>query len=388
MDIKELESLFQKNLDPISKKLEGLEAEGKTLASRLEAIEKMPLDKAVAPYINVIPKEYLGRKLHKQAQFIRELAGKSPAMFEAFCSEEKVDAFVKSMLNFICKATMNETTGSQGAYLVPDEFQWDIIRLAENQSYALQLATILTMNSDQLYVPAELTRPTMAWKGESVQMSQADATLAQVNLQAKKLTGYTAVTNELLQDSAIDVVGLITKQMAYGTAVELDNQMINGTGDPVSGLGTSAVTNIVNTATGAMSAITASDLSLLISKLAQGDLVNARMLVGRLALHYIRSLKDTNGQPIFANPGMNVPGTIYGFPYALTENIANTDGAAKLMGVFGDFKKFIIARRQGSMVLESNPYSRFDYNETQFRMVTRWAMAIGRASAFARITTP
>ena len=388
MDIKELESLFQKNLDPISKKLEWLEAEGKTLASRLEKIEKMPLDKAVAPYINVIPKEYLGRKLHKQAQFIRELAGKSPAMFEAFCSEEKVDAFVKSMLNFICKATMNETTGSQGAYLVPDEFQWDIIRLAENQSYALQLATILTMNSDQLYVPAELTRPTMAWKGESVQMSQADATLAQVNLQAKKLTGYTAVTNELLQDSAIDVVGLITKQMAYGTAVELDNQMINGTGDPVSGLGTSAVTNIVNTATGAMSAITASDLSLLISKLAQGDLVNARMLVGRLALHYIRSLKDTNGQPIFANPGMNVPGTIYGFPYALTENIANTDGAAKLMGVFGDFKKFIIARRQGSMVLESNPYSRFDYNETQFRMVTRWAMAIGRASAFARITTP
>jgi len=388
MDIKELELLFQKNLDPISKKLEWLEAEGKTLASRLEAIEKMPLDKAVAPYINVIPKEYLGRKLHKQAQFIRELAGKSPAMFEAFCSEEKVDAFVKSMLNFICKATMNETTGSQGAYLVPDEFQWDIIRLAENQSYALQLATILTMNSDQLYVPAELTRPTMAWKGESVQMSQADATLAQVNLQAKKLTGYTAVTNELLQDSAIDVVGLITKQMAYGTAMELDNQMINGTGDPVSGLGTSAVTNIVNTATGAMSAITASDLSLLISKLAQGDLVNARMLVGRLALHYIRSLKDTNGQPIFANPGMNVPGTIYGFPYALTENIANTDGAAKLMGVFGDFKKFIIARRQGSMVLESNPYSRFDYNETQFRMVTRWAMAIGRASAFARITTP
>ncbi len=388
MDIKELESLFQKNLDPISKKLEGLEAEGKTLASRLEAIEKMPLDKAVAPYINVIPKEYLGRKLHKQAQFIRELAGKSPAMFEAFCSEEKVDAFVKSMLNFICKATMNETTGSQGAYLVPDEFQWDIIRLAENQSYALQLATILTMNSDQLYVPAELTRPTMAWKGESAQMSQADATLAQVNLQAKKLTGYTAVTNELLQDSAIDVVGLITKQMAYGTAMELDNQMINGTGDPVSGLGTSAVTNIVNTATGAMSAITASDLSLLISKLAQGDLVNARMLVGRLALHYIRSLKDTYGQPIFANPGMNVPGTIYGFPYALTENIANTDGAAKLMGVFGDFKKFIIARRQGSMVLESNPYSRFDYNETQFRMVTRWAMAIGRASAFARITTP
>jgi len=388
MDIKELESLFQKNLDPISKKLEGLEAKGNENSSRLEKIEKMPLDKVVAPYINSIPKIHNGRRIEKQAQFIRELAGKSPAMFEAFRSEEKVDAFVKAMLDFICKATMNETTGSRGAYLVPDEFQWDIIRLAENQSYALQLATILTMNSDQLYVPAELTRPTMAWKGESAQMSQADATLAQVNLQAKKLTGYTAVTNELLQDSAIDVVGLITKQMSYGIAIELDNQMINGTGDPVSGLGTSAVTNIVNTATGAMSAITASDLSLLISKLAQGDLVNARMLVGRLALHYIRSLKDTNGQPIFANPGMNVPGTIYGFPYALTENIANTDGAGKLMGVFGDFKKFIIARRQGSMVLESNPYSRFDYNETQFRMVTRWAMAIGRASAFARITTP
>lgn len=393
MDPKELQDAIGKGLEPISTEIKATAdaskataEEVKKLNERVSAIEKLPLDTLKAIHINTNPKEYRGFKLAKQASAIRELAGKNPGMFDGFSSEEKIDSFCKGVIDLVRKTTMNETTAAQGAYLVPDEFQWDIIKLARGRSFALQLARVIPMNSDTLYIPGELTHGAVAWKGESVQLAQSDPTFEQVALSAKKLTAYTALTNELLQDSAIDITGLLTDQLVFATVQELDNQMLNGTGDPVSGLGTAACGYSVITSAGAsMSTVTATDLSLMISKISQGYVEQGRFLVGRLALHYIRSLKDTTNQPIFANPGATVPGTIFQFPYDMTEKIANTDGASKLMAIFGNFNYFVIGRRMAAMALEADPYTRFDYNETRFRMVTRWAMAYGKSTAFVRL---
>lgn len=393
MEPKELQDAIGKGLEPISTEVkataEAVKATGETvkkLDERVSAIEKLPLDTLKALNINTISKEHRGYRLAKQARAIREMVGKNPGMFEGFTSDEKIDEYCKGVIDLVRKTTMNETTSSQGAYLVPDEFQWDIIKLARNRSFALQFCKVVPMGSDTLYIPAELTHGAVAWKGESVQLAQSDSTFAQVALSAKKLTAYTALTNELLQDSAIDIAGLLTDQLVYATVQELDNQLLNGTGDPVSGLGTAACGySVVCSAGGSMSTVTASDLSLMISKISDGYLGGSRFLIGRLALHYVRALKDTTNQPIFANPGATVPGTVYEFPYAMTENIANTDGASKLMGVFGNFNYFVIGRRLSAMALESNPYSRFDYYETQFRMVTRWALAYGKSTAFVRL---
>lgn len=379
MEAKELQESIAKGLEPVATEI-------KTLGERVSKIEALPLSKMSAPFVNTIPTEYKGRKLSKQFGSVRNLLGKNVG-FESFGNEQKIDEFCKFMIDVVSKATTNETTNAQGGYLVPDEFQWDLVQLARNRSYALQFAKVFGMNSDNLYLPAELALPTVAWKAESAQLAQADPTFSQVNLQAKKLTAYSGATNELLADSAIDVVSILTEQFAYSMGLELDNQMINGTGNPVSGVGTSKAGYSVITSGASMSTVTSGDLSLAISKIEQGIAGNGKWLVGRLAQHYIRSLKSTDGIPLFQYAGAQAPSTIYEYPYAMTEKIANTDGASKLMAVFGNFDYFYIGRRNGAMTIEANPYSRFDYDETMFRMVTRWGLAVANANAFARVIT-
>jgi HK97 family phage major capsid protein len=136
-----------------------------------------------------------------------------------------------------------------------------------------------------------------------------------------------------------------------------------------------------------MSTITVAKLSEAIYKLSEGDLANARFMISRLAQHYIRSLVDSNGNPIMQPLAVAMPPTIFGYPFVMSEKVANTDGSYKPVGLFADFKKFIIGRRVGAMALELDPYGLFDYDQTRFRMINRWAFAIGRQSAICIIYT-
>jgi HK97 family phage major capsid protein len=102
-------------------------------------------------------------------------------------------------------------------------------------------------------------------------------------------------------------------------------------------------------------------------------------------MHFLRSLKDSNNRPIFAEIGGKVPNTIYEFPVNMTENIATTDTTGKPFGVFGNFDYFLIGRRNGAMVIDVDPYSKFAIYQTQFRMVTRWGFDYGDVNAFCRI---
>jgi HK97 family phage major capsid protein len=247
------------------------------------------------------------------------------------------------------------------------------------------------MTRDILNLPTEATMVSVAWHAEEAAITQTEPTFGQLQLNAKRLDGYGKVTNELLQDSAIDIISLLVEQFAYAIGQELDNQVLNGTGDPASGLLTAACGNSVVMASGLtdFSSVTGTNLSSLIYALNSGDLANARFIVGRLGLHYIRTLKDANNNFIFSQIGGIPPagGTIWGFPYLVSEKVTNTTGVSTAFISFGDYKKFYLGRRVGAMALDLDPYGLFTTYATQFRMVTRWALGIGRSTAFSRLLT-
>jgi HK97 family phage major capsid protein len=208
-------------------------------------------------------------------------------------------------------------------------------------------------------------------------------------LTAKKATAYAISSNELLQDSRIDIASILTEQFAYGIALDIDNQALNGTGNPFSGLLISGVVSTNGVAlAGSMSTLTVTKLSEVIYKLSEGDLANARWLLSRAALHYIRGMIDANNRPIMQPLSDSVPSTVFGYPWNMSEKIANTDGVNKAMALFGDFRTgMVIGRRLGAMALEVDPYGLFDYDSTRFRMITRWAFSVGRESALCLLTT-
>jgi HK97 family phage major capsid protein len=404
---KEILDAVAEGIKPLGEDIKNVKTTTDGLDGRLKKIEALPLEKFNA---NIITRDskFLGYNLDHQGAWIKSQSV-DRAGYRAFRREEDVNNFCKFLIAFIrashpkildpkakevlaemeVKASLAEGAGATGGYLVPTEYQWDIVQLARSRAFFMQIARIVPMTSDVMYIPTELTLATVKWKGEAVAMEQGDPTFDRVTLTAKKATAYAISANELLSDSRIDIASILTEQFAYGIALDIDNKALNGTGIPCSGLLCSGIltTNIVYLA-GSMSTITVTKLSEAIYKLSEGDLATARFMINRLALHYVRGMIDSTNRPIMQPLSEAMPSTILGYPWNMSEKIATTDtGAGCIFGLFGAFDKFIIGRREGAMALELDPYGLFDQDETRIRMISRWALSLGRETAFAKIIT-
>jgi HK97 family phage major capsid protein len=409
MDIKEVKDALVEGLKPINDSIGVIKGEvtavktaQEAVDARLKKIEALPLEKFSASII-VGADKFLGYDLSKQGRFIKDKIGK--VAFETFDKEEKVNEFAKFLIAVnrarhpkiqdpeakrylaeVTKASLAEGAAGTGGDLVPDEYQWDIVQLARSRAFMLQLCRVVPMTSDVMYIPTEATLASVNWKAEAAILSQGEPTFSHVTLTARKATAYAISSNELLQDSRIDIASILTEQFAYGIALDIDNQVLNGTGNPFSGLLVDGVlTSNIVTLAGSMSTITVTKLSEMIYKLSEADTANARWVISRLALHNIRGMVDSTNRPIMQPLSESTPSTILGFPWQVSEKIANSDTASAISSIFGDWSKMIIGRRIGAMALEVDPYGLFDYDETRFRMISRWAFVLGRETALAKL---
>ena len=382
-----------------------MKSEVKTLSERIEKIEKSPI--ITAPNLNFkFEKMHKGYNLEQMGGDLEDIAFKSknPKRFKTFGNAEKMYNFKKWMIDVFkamrgdmktameLKAAMNDTTDSQGGYFVPDEYQWDIVELARDVAFLLQEATVFTMGTDTLKMPTEASLVTMAWIAEAGAITASDATVGQVSLVAKKLAGLTtAMSNELLSDSALDIVSMLTKQFGYATGLELDNQALNGTGAPLSGVLTAAAgySVVLGTGSTSFSAISFTGVRSLVRKLAKADSDAAKFVYGKDVQFYLEDLKDTTGRSLYREPSADRPAALYGRPIIESGKApAESDsGASKSPIVLGNWKYFYVGRRRGEMTIDVDPFSSFANDGTRFRMVTRWALAIARSSAFARLVT-
>lgn len=409
--VKALETKIGEDRAAATKEIEGLKSQLKEVSEKLAKLEAMPaLDPKKIREADRTKNVYRGYKIHKQNKKLREMAGKSPEKFETFSDEEQIDNFSKFMIDFVgatkrvpdmecvkamaevqaaCKTTMNETTASQGGYIVPTEYQWDLIQLNKDRTFALRECNVVPMSSDQKLWPTELTRAAMAWKAESASLAQSDPTFGQVALNSEKLTGMSWATNEMIQDAAIDVAGILTDQFSYGTALELDNQVLNGTGSPCSGVLTAAAgfSTVMSTGLSNFSSISFDNLSNMIDQVPEGYDEGGIFVFNKRIKHFLRTLKDSQNRYLLVDPGGVAPGTLWEQRYVLTSQSPKTTGASTAFVTFGNFKYFFIGQRLGSMTIDVDPYGRFDTYETRFRMVTRWALKIAVANAFSRLIT-
>lgn len=379
----------------------------KGVEEKVSKLEAAPASRAFGAPAIIGSKKYRGYDLEKQCQKIRQMAYKNPQDFPVFSNEEKVNEFAKFMLALIrvikhrdlaahadlqeiyAKANYAEGADANGGYLVPQEFQADLIMLARNSTFALNNCSIVPMSTDNLIIPKEASLVSVAWNTEANDIADSEGTVGQINLTAKRLDGLATVSNELLMDSAVDIAGMLSEQFSYATLLELDNQVLNGTGSPCSGILSAAAGKSVQMATGSttIASVTATYLSEMISKIEEGYLGGAKFLMNKTAKHYIRSLKDTNGQFIFAQPGQGVPGTVWEYPYIDTEKAPSAPSTATAFLAFANLKQFFIGRRVGVMSIDVDPYGKFSTYQTRFRMATRWAMSIGQSNAFCRLLT-
>ena len=109
---------------------------------------------------------------------------------------------------------LGENFGDTGGFLVPEEFRPDLMQIPIEQSVIRPRAFTMPMASNTLRIPS--IRDTShasnlfggvsaSWgsEGEDVSSASNQPAFGQVVLDAKKLTGYSVISNELVQDLSL-----------------------------------------------------------------------------------------------------------------------------------------------------------------------------------------
>ncbi len=146
---------------------------------------------------------------------------------------------------------------------------------------------------------------------------------------------------ELLEDSAADLMGLLSEIIAETRATDEDVEFSNGDGQgrPLGIL--QAGLRTVNS--GGASALTYAGLTSLYTTLRAQYRQNATWMMNSTTYGSILALEDT-GSTILFSPN-SLPGTLWSRPIAFNEHLASV-AASAIPIIFGDFRFYVIADRQ------------------------------------------
>lgn len=375
------------------------------LTEKVKKIENTPIP-GVAAKVAHQDEDYKGYNLKHQGEAIRKLVAGREAEFPTLSDETKLRELCKFFLgashhlarkdfnNSEFKASSSEGTDSLGGYLVPSEFQWELVKLAREKASLMNMTTIFQMKGKELSLPAEASMVDVYLADEDAAGTESQGTYDEVKLTAVKLIGLTKpITNELMEDSAIDFASILINQFMYAFGMKIEDFILNGdgTGTPLfKGILPNITTNIVTMATGktAFTDITADYLSQMIDKLTSDDVANAVFVLNRTLNHTIRTLKDTNGAYLYARPGdRNLPKTIWDYPLINSSKAPSTSAAATKFALLGDMKQYFVGIRKGMMALDVDPYTGFANDRIRFRTTMRVAGTPARQTAFAALKT-
>jgi len=283
------------------------------------------------------------------------------------------------------KKDLSEGVATAGGYLVPPEYEDYLLAYAYLNSVALQEMTIVDVAGIKVYIPTEATRPNVYWIDEGAEKTEDEPTFGQVEIDIKKLCGYTEVTNELLQDSIIDIVSLLTKQFGHAIGQGLDTAFFTGTGtggqDPFTGALQCAewsepmdVSDVCSKScdTTGITYVLIDAVHKIPDEAMSG---NMKFYFNREMLGKIRQARSTTGNLQLVTMLESMKDTLLGYPVRTVPALPRSATPHQRFGLFGDLKAYIIARRAGAITIESNPWLRFKNDITAFRTVCRYGGA-------------
>lgn len=131
--------------------------------------------------------------------------------------------------------TAHENVNTSSGFLVPDEFQNDLIDLRERFGVFRRNAKVVPMAGDTRSDPRRLNGVSAYFVGESQAASTSDKTWDRVRLTAKKLMVLTKYSNELNEDAVLNIGDDLAGEIAYAFALKEDQCGFLGDGSPAYG---------------------------------------------------------------------------------------------------------------------------------------------------------
>lgn len=248
---------------------------------------------------------------------------------------------------------LSEGVQADGGYLVPVEFERQIVDGLEEANVVRPLAKVITTSAERK-IPVAATHSEAKWTAENGAYTESNPTFDQKTIDAFKLTDLVKVSIELLQDSMFDLESYIAAEFAraFGIAEEQAFCVGTGTGQPT-GIFTEKGGQVGVTAASA-AAVTADELISLVYSLKSPYRRNAKFLMNDATIGAIRKLKDGNGVYLW-QPSLQAgePDKLLGYELYTSPYVPQM-AAGAFSAAFGDFRNYWIADRSGRTVQRLN----------------------------------
>lgn len=248
---------------------------------------------------------------------------------------------------------LSESTDADGGYLVPEEFERDIVTGLDAANVIRSIAKVITTQNDRK-IPISVGHSVATWTAENAAFTESNPTFGQKEIDAYKLTDLIRISVELLQDAAFPLEQYIANEFAraFGIAEEQAFCVGTGSGQPT-GIFTASGGTVGVTAA-ANNAITADELINLVYALKAPYRRNAKFLMNDATISAIRKLKDGNGVYLW-QPSLQAGESDKLLGYDLyTSPYAPTMAAGAYTVAFGDFQNYWIGDRAGRTVQRLN----------------------------------
>jgi HK97 family phage major capsid protein len=315
---------------------------------------------AIAPYLNVIKPP------------IRDGNGRDTDQLRALLRGEvrSVDIPLRDAMER--RDLMKVSGGAAGAYTVPTSFSEKFVEHLVHTSPIRAVASVwVTSGGEDLQVPKTDAYGTATIVGEGSAISESDPSFAQMTLKTWKYGKMIQVSNELLQDTAIDLDGFLAREsgLAIGLAQGAHFAVGTGTNQP-NGIVTASTAGGTAASAGA---VTADELITLLHTVPPPyrQQPGCAWLMNDSTFAAVRKLKTSGGGDYIlqTNYAAGEPPSLLGHRVYIDNNIASM-GSATFPIVVGDLSRYVI-RDGGSLRWEASQEFAFDRDVATFRCLLR-----------------
>jgi HK97 family phage major capsid protein len=285
---------------------------------------------------------------------------------------------IKQIMN-----SFGSTVPADGGFLIPEYLRSELLRVALEKAIVRSRARVVPMETLTVPFPMIDTTSnasniyggvTAYWTEEAASLTDSSPTFGRVKLEAKKLTAYSEIPNELFADSIISLQMFINEIFPEAIAWFEDIAFIRGTGvgEPLGFLNAPATVTVTKETGQATTTLVWENLVKMYARMLPSSLSSAVWIAHIDTFPELATMSlsvGTGGSAIWLNNGVaGPPMTILGRPVFFTEK-ANSLGTAGDIN-FVDLSYYLIGDRQ-AIQADTSPHYRFQNDQTTVRFIER-----------------
>lgn len=288
--------------------------------------------------------------------------------------------------------TVTNSFGSEvpdaGGFLIPEEFRGDMLQWSIENSIVRSRATVIPMSTlrvnipivdDTTHVTSVFGGITSYWEEESAALTESQASFGRIALDAKKLTIYCEIPNELLADAQA-LNAWLSQRLPQALAWQEDIAFLSGTGvgQPAGVIGSPGSVSVSARSGQTAGSIIYENLVDMYSRVLPQSLPNAVWVASIDTFPQLATMSlsvGTGGSALFVGNGTPTnaasgapPMTILGRPVIFTEKVGPLASAGDINLI--DFSFYLVGDRQ-AMTADSSPHYKFANDRTAFRVIER-----------------